>query len=139
MANQNSDPSKQGSRIPKTAPSKTAANPLVRVGGRKTAKQPKEAKIKELGAALFIAQRRHRTELVISQAKKAGLVGGPKNTVIRGRVSENLVKAAKKRAGVKSDTELLEVALSNLALEDDFGEQLLKLKGSIDPDIDLEF
>ena len=29
--------------------------------------------------------------------------------------------------------------LSSLALEDDFGEQLLKLKGSIDPDIDLEF
>ena len=80
-----------------------------------------------------------RTDLVIAEAKKAGLIGGPKNTVIRGRVSSKLVSAAKKRAGVTSDTELLEVALSNLALEDDFGEQLLKRKGSIDPDIDLEF
>ncbi len=87
----------------------------------------------------LVTQRRYRTELVLSEAKKAGLVGGPKNTVIRGRVSDSLVKAAKKRAGVSSDTELLEVALSSLALEDDFGEQLLNRKGSVDPDIDLEF
>lgn len=139
MANRTSNPRKRGTRNPETVVSKTAANPRARASGNKTAKQPKAAKAKELGAAFLIAQRRHRTDLVISEAKKAGLVGGPKNTVIRGRVSDRLVKAAKRRAGVKSDTALLEVALSNLALEDDFGEQLLKLKGSIDPDIDLEF
>ena len=139
MANQSSDLRKRGPRTTKAVASKTAMNPLVHASGHKTAKRPKAAKVKGLGAAFLITQRRHRTELVISEAKKAGLVGGPKNTVIRGRVSDSLVKAAKKRAGVKSDTELLEVALSSLALEDDFGEQLLKLKGSIDPDIDLEF
>jgi len=85
------------------------------------------------------AVQRNRTDLIMSEAKSAGLVGGPKDTVIRGRVSRALVKAAKKRAGVSTDTELLEVALSNLALADDFGEKFLKRKGTVDPDLDLEF
>ena len=84
------------------------------------------------------ASRRHRVELVMNEARNAGLVGGPKDTIIRGRVSKSLVKAAKKRAGVTSDTELLEIALSSFALEDDFGERFLKRKGSIDPDLPLE-
>ena len=84
------------------------------------------------------ASRRHRVELVMNEARNAGLIGGPKDTIIRGRVSKSLVKAAKKRAGVTSDTELLEIALSSFALEDDFGERFLKRKGTIDPDLDLE-
>ena len=82
--------------------------------------------------------RRHRVELVMNEARNAGLVGGPKDAIIRGRVSKNLVRAAKKRAGVTSDTELLEIALSSFALEDDFGEKFLKHKGTIDPDLPLE-
>ena len=86
-------------------------------------KTKRVTKTQMTGGYRFVAsQRLVRTDLVIAEAKKAGLIGGPKNTVIRGRVSSKLVRAAKKRAGVTSDTELLEVALSNLALEDDFGE-----------------
>jgi hypothetical protein len=81
---------------------------------------------------------RSRTDLIMSEARNAGLVGGPKDTVIRGRVSKALVKAARKRAGVSTDTELLEVALSNLALADDFGEKFLTRRGTVDPDLDLE-
>jgi hypothetical protein len=84
------------------------------------------------------SSRRHRVELVMNEARNAGLVGGPKDTIIRGRVSKSLVRAARKRAGVVSDTELLEIALSSFALEDDFGERFLKRKGSIDPDLPLE-
>ena len=47
-------------------------------------------------------------------------------------------EAAKRRAHVTSDTELLELALSRLALEDDFGVRLVKRKGSVRSDIDLE-
>ena len=85
------------------------------------------------------SSRRHRVDLVMTEARNAGLVGGPKDTVIRGRVSKNLVRAAKKRAGVTSDTELIEIALSSFALEDDFGQKFLKRKGSIDVDLPLEF
>ena len=84
------------------------------------------------------AIQRSRTDLIMSEAKNAGLIGGPKDTVIRGRVSTALVKAARKRAGVDTDTELLEVALSNLALADDFGDKFLQRKGTVDPDLDLE-
>ena len=81
---------------------------------------------------------RSRADLIMGEAKSAGLVGGPKDAVIRGRVSTALVKAARKRAGVSTDTELIELALSSLALTDDFGEKFLKRKGTLDPDLDLE-
>ena len=98
------------------------------------------AKPSHSGAAPAAAAiQRNRTDLIMSEARNAGLVGGPKDTVIRGRVSKALVKAARKRAGVSTDTELLEVALSNLALADDFGERFLKRKGAVDPELDLEF
>jgi hypothetical protein len=86
-----------------------------------------------------LAARRERVALVMSEAHSAGLLGGPKDAVIRGRVPKSLVEAAKRRAGVTSDTELIEIALSSFALEDDFGEKFLKRKGAIDPDLPLEF
>jgi hypothetical protein len=95
-------------------------------------------RIKPEPKALKTSVRRSRAELIMSEAKSAGLVGGPKDAVIRGRVSTALVKAARKRAGVSTDTELIELALSSLALTDDFGEKFLKRKGTIDPDLDLE-
>lgn len=85
------------------------------------------------------SSRRRRVDLVMTEARNAGLVGGPKDTIIRGRVSNSLVQAAKKRAGVTSDTELLEIALCSFALEDDFGEKFLKRAGTVDPDLPLEF
>jgi len=78
-----------------------------------------------------------RNRLVLEQAKAVGLLGSAKNTRLSGRVSSELIDAAKKRAHVTSDTELLELALSRLALEDDFGARLVARKGSIPPGIDL--
>ncbi len=80
---------------------------------------------------------RTRNRLVLEQARAVGLLGAAKNTRLSGRVSSELIEAAKRRAHVTSDTELLELALSRLALEDDFGTRLLGRKGSIPADIDL--
>ena len=66
-----------------------------------------------------------RNKLLLEQAKAAGLLGGAKNARLSGRVPSQLIEAAKKRAHVTSDTELLELALSRLALEDDFGARLV--------------
>jgi hypothetical protein len=52
-------------------------------------------------------------------------------------VSSELAAAAKKRACVGSDTELLERALSCLALKDDFGIRLVRRKGTLSPDLDI--
>jgi hypothetical protein len=79
-----------------------------------------------------------RNELVLKQARAVGLLGTAKDARVSGRVSASLIEAAKQRAHVSSDTELLEIALSRLALEDDFGVRLVRRKGSIPADIDLE-
>ncbi|MGO7043257.1 hypothetical protein ACCS60_33505 [Rhizobium acaciae] len=78
-----------------------------------------------------------RNKLVLEQAKAVGLLGTAKNTRLSGRVPSELIEAAEKRARVTSDTELLELALSRLALEDDFGPRLVGRKGRIPTDIDL--
>lgn len=78
-----------------------------------------------------------RNRLVLDQARAVGLLGEAKDTRLSGRVPAGLIEAAKKRAHVSSDTELLELALSRLALEDDFGARLVRRKGSIPADIDL--
>ncbi|WP_164825416.1 hypothetical protein [Sinorhizobium meliloti] len=78
-----------------------------------------------------------RNKLVLDQARAVGLLGTAKNTRLSGRVPSELIEAAKKRAHVTSDTELLGLALARLALEDDFGARLVGRKGSIPADVDL--
>jgi len=68
-----------------------------------------------------------------------GIVGGDRKRVVRGRMPEALVARAKKRAGIDSDTELIEVALASLAVADDYTEWLLSRRATIDPATDLEF
>ncbi|MBY3174929.1 hypothetical protein HFO42_12440 [Rhizobium leguminosarum] len=93
--------------------------------------QPRTAAQREAKVALA------RNKLVLEQAKAVGLLGTAKNTRLSGRVPSELIEAAKKRAHVTSDTELLELALSRLALEDDFGARLVGRKGRIPMDIDV--
>jgi hypothetical protein len=78
-----------------------------------------------------------RNKLVLDEARAKGLLGAAKSARLSGRLPASLIEAAKARARVSSDTELLEIALSRLALEDDFGARLLRRKASIPDDIDL--
>ena len=80
-----------------------------------------------------------RPKDILKVAEEKGLLRGTRTRVIRGRMPEALVKRAKARTGIKSDTELLEVALANLAVADDFVDWLLNQSGTVSPDIDLEF
>jgi hypothetical protein len=81
---------------------------------------------------------RLRRDAVIAAAKEAGLLSGTKGWVA-GRISKQLVKAAKARSAITSDTELLEYALARVELEDDFGQNLIARKGHVPRDIDIEF
>ncbi|MCU1311175.1 MAG: hypothetical protein JWO20_2300 [Candidatus Angelobacter sp.] len=76
---------------------------------------------------------------VLVMAEERGLFHGARTKVVRGRMPEALVKKAKARTGIKSDTDLLELALANLAVSDDFPEWLLSRKGKVRQDLDLEF
>ncbi len=74
---------------------------------------------------------------VLETAKAAGYLSGTKSERVGGRVSHRLISAAKAKSGIESQTELLEYALSKVALEDDYGKKLLGRKGAIPDDIDL--
>jgi hypothetical protein len=79
-----------------------------------------------------------RRDSVLDTVKRLGLLEGPRNR-IAGRIRGQLIKAAKARSGIRSDTQLLEYALAQVALEDDFWQKLLALEGTVPRDIDLEF
>jgi hypothetical protein len=80
-----------------------------------------------------------RNQAAIEQARAAGLLTGPRTAKITARFNPSLLNKARKRAHVQSDTELLELALVRLALEDDFGRNILKRKGRISESVELEF
>lgn len=82
---------------------------------------------------------RDRNELVLELARSAGFFETPKTVKVSVRFTEALMEAAKKRAHIESDTELLELALSRLALEDDFGRKIVAKKGLLPESVELEF
>ncbi len=79
-----------------------------------------------------------RVTAVLARAKESGLRSGKRGR-IAGRVSPELIERAKARTGLQSDTELVEFALANIAIEDNFAEVFRKLEATVDPDLDLEF
>jgi len=72
-------------------------------------------------------------------AEKEGLLRGERTQVVRGRMPEALVTRAKKRTGIDSDTDLIEVALANIAVADDYADWLLSLRGAVGSEAELEF
>lgn len=79
-----------------------------------------------------------RIDAVMARAAEIGLLGA-KSGRISGRVSPRLIATAKAQTGLASDTALIEYALSNIAIEDNFFEAFDAVKGTVDPDLDLEF
>ena len=71
-------------------------------------------------------------------AEQEGLFRGDRTQVVRGRMPEALVRRAKKRTGIESDTELIEVALANIAVADDYADWLLSRRGTVPREADLE-
>ena len=82
---------------------------------------------------------RDSMEGTLALAAEKGLLRGRRTLVLRGRMPEELVAAAKQRTGITSDSKLLETALANLAMADDYAEWLYSQRGTVDPDLDLEF
>jgi hypothetical protein len=79
-----------------------------------------------------------RVEAVMKAAERSGLLN-KKSSRIGGRVSSELVMQAKKQTGLEADTDLIEFALANVALEDKFGEAFRASRGKVDEDVKLGF
>ena len=75
---------------------------------------------------------------ILTTARAAGLLD-QKTARISGRISPALVARAKSRTGIESDTDLIEFALANVALDDGFSEAFRQARGKVDPDVKLGF
>lgn len=80
-----------------------------------------------------------RLREVMAIAEGEGLLGGGRTQVVRGRMPRALVARAKRRTGIASDTDLIEMALAHIAVADDYPDWLLSQRGTVDPEVDLEF
>jgi len=89
------------------------------------------------GTAGLVRSSKLRDVMVI--AEREGLLHGERTQVVRGRMPEALVARAKKRTGIDSDTDLIEVALANIAVADDYADWLLSRRGAVDREAELEF
>jgi len=89
------------------------------------------------GGASLLRSGKLRDVMVI--AENEGLLRGDRTQIVRGRMPEALVARAKKRTGINSDTDLIEVALANIAVADDYADWLLSRRGAVDREADLEF
>lgn len=76
-------------------------------------------------------------EAVMDDAEKQGFLE-TKESRITARLSRKMVDAAKLKTGIRSDSELVKYAIAQIATEDPFKKAFRELRGSIDPDIDLE-
>jgi len=75
---------------------------------------------------------------VLSIAEQQGLLRGGRTLTVRGRMPSALVKQAKKKTGIDSDSKLIEAALASIAVADDYTEWLLAQSGTVSRDLDLE-
>jgi len=80
-----------------------------------------------------------RYQDVIATAESKGLLQGGRTVTLRGRMPAALVREARRRTGAQTDSRLIEAALANIAVADDFGEWLISQRGTVSPDLDLEF
>jgi hypothetical protein len=77
--------------------------------------------------------------VALSIAEEKGLLKGGRTLMIRGRMPEELVAQAKRKTGITSDSKLLEAALANIVVADDYADWLFSQRGTINPALDLEF
>lgn len=76
---------------------------------------------------------------VLTIAQEQGLLSGARTRLIRGRLPAGLVAEAKQRTGITSDTKLIEAALANIAVEDNYWAWMRQHHGTVSKDLDLEF
>ena len=74
---------------------------------------------------------------VVVLKNAAGVAKDKKSQRIGGRISPKLVALARRKTGIRSDSDLIEAGLLTLATEDDFGRWLIAQAGRLDQDLDL--
>jgi hypothetical protein len=109
-----------------------------RAGRRREARAPVTSMMERGSRTGRFGADHDRFEIVMNAAKRSGLLK-EKSSRIAGRISPALVRQAKKRTGIEADTDLIEFALANVALEDNFAEAFAEARGRVDGKLKLGF
>lgn len=80
-----------------------------------------------------------RLQEALTIARENNLLQGSRTEMVRGRMPKALVRKAMKVSGARTTTELVELALANLATADDYQDWLLSQRGTVSNELDLEF
>jgi len=80
-----------------------------------------------------------RLEFALSTLAATGTLKGARTKRLSARVDPGLIKAARSKTGLKSDSELVNAALAVLAAPDDFGPWFAVQAGRLSKDFELEF
>ncbi len=78
-----------------------------------------------------------RNHSILKLLDRLGLAKG-KTATLGGRVNPKLLKLAREKSGAESDSQLIELALGNLVVDDGFPEAFRKVRGTVDPKVDLD-
>lgn len=124
------------SKAVKAGPKTVAGHAGFAAKGRKDVVKTKPSRAAKTGK--FVVVNATRFEAVMKAAEHSGLLG-EKSTRIGGRISPALLEQAKKQTGIQTDTDLIEFALANVALDDNFRKTFEKVRGSVDPSLKLGF
>jgi hypothetical protein len=76
-------------------------------------------------------------ERFASLKQAAGVAADKKSKRIGGRISPKLVALAKRKTGIRSDSDLIEAGLLTLAADDAFGRWLVAQAGRLGKDLNL--
>lgn len=85
------------------------------------------------------AASRRRLDDALAIAGQQGLLSGGRTFTLRGRMPLLLVEQAKKKTGIQSDSKLIEAALANIVVADEYADWLLAQRDTVSKDLDLEF
>ena len=78
-----------------------------------------------------------RRDIIMERLARLGL-SRDKSAKLGGRVNPKLLELARERSGAVSDSQLIELALGNLVMEDGFAEAFRAGRGTVDPSLDLD-
>ena len=79
-----------------------------------------------------------RIEFALSTLAASGKLEGSRSERLSARVDPGLIKAARAKTGLGSDSELVNAALAVLAVPDDFGPWFAAQAGRLPKDFELE-
>lgn len=78
-----------------------------------------------------------RVEFALAELARSGSLAGARSLKLSARVDPGLIEAARRRSGLRNNSELINAALAVIAAGDDFGPWLVRQAGRLPEDFEL--